>query len=224
MIWEMVDLEDGYRQVRVEVSWQEIEPDYHDILEDFKNITVPGFRPGKAPRQVLEVRFRREISDHLARRVAHRLCRLALAEAGFQAAGPVEVSELEWEQGQTFRFTARFFPLPEFEVPDYRSLKVEEGVEDPQGQLSRRLLDLVDFHLPDDLVRAELAFDGQPNEPGSEAWQAAARRVRLMLILKRVAREEGIEVEDADIEQRIQEKAAEFGTRPEALEAELEQG
>jgi FKBP-type peptidyl-prolyl cis-trans isomerase (trigger factor) len=226
MKWEMVDLEDGCRQMRVEAPWEEIKPDYHDILEDFKEMTVPGFRPGKAPRQVLEVRFRRDISDQLTRRVAQRLCRLALEQAGREAAGPLEVSGVEWERGQAFRFTVRFFPLPEFDLPDYRSWGAEIlEADDPQGELSLLLLEKVDFPVPGELVRGELALDGQADgEPESEAWEAAARRVRLMLILKRIAREEGIEVEDADVEQRIEDKAAEFGTIPHSLIAELEHG
>jgi FKBP-type peptidyl-prolyl cis-trans isomerase (trigger factor) len=226
MKWETALLEDGYRHVQVEAPWEEIAPDYHDILEDFKGMAVPGFRPGKAPRQVLEARFKREISEHLTRRVAHRLCRLALVEAGLEAVTPVEVSEVEWEKDQSFRFTARFFPLPEFDLPDYRSWG--SGIvqaDDPQGELSLRLLEAVDFPLPDELVQGELAFDGQVDgEPGSAAWQVAARRVKLMLILKRLAREEGIEIDDADLEQRIEQKSAEFGTSPDTLKAELEKG
>jgi FKBP-type peptidyl-prolyl cis-trans isomerase (trigger factor) len=56
----------------------------------------------------------------------------------------VEVSEVEWETGQSLRFTARFLPIPEFELPDYRSLRpAEAGIEDPQGALSLRLLELI---------------------------------------------------------------------------------
>jgi FKBP-type peptidyl-prolyl cis-trans isomerase (trigger factor) len=74
-------------------------------------------------------------------------------------------------------------------------------------------------------VRGELAFEGQPDcEPESEAWQAAARRVKLMLILKRIAREEGIQVEEADVEQRIAEKEEAFGTKADILKTELEKG
>ena len=226
MKWEMVDLEGGFRQLRVEAPWEEISPDYEDILAEFKGLMVPGFRPGKVPQTVLEEHFRREISEQLSRRGAQRLCRLALEEAGLEAVTPVEVSETEWERGQSFRFTARFFPLPDFDLPDYRSW--DSGIaqaDDPQGELSLRLLEKVAFPLPDELVRGELAFDGQPEcEPESEAWQGAAQRVKLMLILKRLAREDGIEIDDADLEQRITEKAAEFETSPETLKAELEKG
>ena len=43
-----------------------------------------------------------------------------------------------------------------------------------------------------------------------------------MLILKRIARLEGIEIEPADVDRRIEEKAAEFGTKSGTLRVELE--
>jgi FKBP-type peptidyl-prolyl cis-trans isomerase (trigger factor) len=226
MKWEMVPQEDGFCLLRVQVPWEKIAPDYDDILNDYVRLPLPGFRPGKAPRQVVEQRFRREISDQLSRRGAPRLGRLALEQVQAEVVGPVEVSEMEWEKGQTFRFTVRFLPVPEFELPDYRALAPpgpEE--EDPHGELSHRLLELVNLVVPEEMVRGELAFEGQlDSEPESEVWQAAACRVKLMLILKRIAREEGIEVEEADVEQRIAEKAEEFGTRTDTLKAELEKG
>ncbi|MDO9531002.1 MAG: hypothetical protein Q7O12_02580, partial [Deltaproteobacteria bacterium] len=116
------------------------------------------------------------------------------------------------------------FPLPKFELPDSQSLRgAAENAEDPQGEMSRRLLELVDFPVPDDLVRAELALEGlSDGESGSAAWQAAARRVKLMLILKRIAREEGIEVEESAVDRRIEAKAAEFGIRGDTLRADLD--
>jgi FKBP-type peptidyl-prolyl cis-trans isomerase (trigger factor) len=226
MKWEMVPQKDGFRLLRVQVPWERIAPDYDDILKDYARWPVPGFRPGKVPRQVVEQWFRKEISEQLSRRGAQRLCHQALEQAEAQATGPVEVSEVEWEKGQTFRFTVRFFPLPEFELPDYRSLPpLSPAVSDPQSELSHRLLEMVNLVVPEAMVQRELAFEGQADcEPESEAWQAAANRVKLMLILKGIAREEGIEVEEADVEQRIAEKAEVFETQADTLRAQLEQG
>jgi FKBP-type peptidyl-prolyl cis-trans isomerase (trigger factor) len=226
MKWELIPQDDGFRLLRVQVPWEQIASDYDDILHDYMRLPLPGFRPGKAPRRVVEQRYRRELSDELSRWGARRLGPLALEMAAAEATGPVEVSEVEWEKGQTFRFTVRFFPAPEFALPDYRSWPPPDpAAADPQGELSQRLLDLVSLEVPEALVRGELAFEGQADcEPDSEAWQAAAQRVKLMLILKRVAREEGIDLEAADVEQRIAEKAEEFGTRAETLKAELEKG
>ena len=45
-----------------------------------------------------------------------------------------------------------------------------------------------------------------------------------MLVLKRIARQEGIEVDEKDANGRIAEKAVEFGTTKELLQEELENG
>lgn len=45
-----------------------------------------------------------------------------------------------------------------------------------------------------------------------------------MLILKRIARQEGIEVDDEDVEERIERKAAELGVKSHALKAEFGKG
>ncbi|MFA4901872.1 MAG: trigger factor [Desulfobaccales bacterium] len=226
MKWELVDQEDGYRQVHVEVPWEELASDYEDILENYARLKVPGFRPGKVPRPVVESRFRREIGEQMCLSCSQRLGRLALQEAEVEAAGPVEVSEVEWEKGQPLRLVARFFPLPEFELPDYQTLQPKEmPVPDPQGELSLWLLELVRFPVPDELVRSELACEGLSEcQPESAAWLDAAQRLRLMLILKRIALKEGIEVEESDVQRRIEEKATEFGTTPDILRADLDKG
>jgi FKBP-type peptidyl-prolyl cis-trans isomerase (trigger factor) len=45
-----------------------------------------------------------------------------------------------------------------------------------------------------------------------------------MIILKKIARQEGIEVDELDVETRIKEKASEFGTTVEELRSQLEKG
>jgi FKBP-type peptidyl-prolyl cis-trans isomerase (trigger factor) len=73
-------------------------------------------------------------------------------------------------------------------------------------------------------VRVELALKSISEcELGSEPWKAAAQRVKLMLILKRIAREEGIEMEESAVDRRIEEKAAEFGIGTAPLGAGLDQ-
>lgn len=90
---------------------------------------------------------------------------------------------------------------------------------------AHRLLELVPFEVPGELVREELRRDGLgESDPGSEVWTAAADRIRLMLILKQIARREGIEVDESDVETRIKEKASEFGITVEKLRSQIEKG
>ena len=45
-----------------------------------------------------------------------------------------------------------------------------------------------------------------------------------MLILKKIAKQEGIEVDETDVDNRIAEKAEEFKTTKKSLQAEFERG
>jgi FKBP-type peptidyl-prolyl cis-trans isomerase (trigger factor) len=115
--------------------------------------------------------------------------------------------------------------MPEIALPDISNLKIDAGGTDLRDQISQRLLDVVAFKMPDGLVRNELAIDGiAGGDPQSPEWKAAEERVRLMLVLKRIARQEGIEVEEADVNNRIAEKAEEFGTSTDGLKEELAKG
>ena len=215
---------DGKKVLHVEVPWAELAADYDDIVSAYARVQVPGFRPGKVPRGVIEQRLQKQILEDLAERAAHRLGRGALREASAEPLGPLEIGDIECAKGKPFRFFARFWPMPDLALPDPGSLAAPDDGTDPRDRISQRLLELVPFTVPDDVVRAELGDDDRDAGRGSAAWNAACDRVRLMIILKRLARQEGIEVSEADVEQRIKEMAIEFNTVPDVLRSELEEG
>jgi FKBP-type peptidyl-prolyl cis-trans isomerase (trigger factor) len=105
-----------------------------------------------------------------------------------------------------------------------RNLKINDGSIDPRDQISLHLLELVTFEIPDGLVQDELAFDGVEGAIGSPQWQAAYDQIKLMLILKRIAAQEGIVVDETDVDNRIARKAEEFKTAKKLLQAEFEKG
>ena len=223
MKWEQQASDDGYQRLRVEVDWSELAADYDDMVSRHARIRVPGFRAGKTPRSVIEQRFKNEINAALTRRAAQRFGLQAVREAGMAIPGPAEVEEVDCMKGRPFRALLRFYPLPQIDLPDLGTLGAAAAGSDPRDHISLRLLELVSFDLPERLITEELGREGSDAEPGSAAWQAASDRIRLMLILSQIARQEGISVDKADLQQRIAEKAVEFGTSPKQLQAELEE-
>jgi FKBP-type peptidyl-prolyl cis-trans isomerase (trigger factor) len=216
---------DGYRHINIEADWAELSDDYDSIVAEYAKVPVIGFRPGKAPRNIVEKRFQKEIIDELSRRSAQRIGREAVREDGIEALGPVEAEEIDCTRGQVFRARLRFLPMPKIDLPDINTLIIDNGGVDPRDQISLRLLELVSFDIPEKLVKDELNLDRISNTtPGSAEWQAASDRIKLMLILKQIARQEGIEVDEADVNNRIAEKAKEFGTTIKSLQKELEKG
>jgi FKBP-type peptidyl-prolyl cis-trans isomerase (trigger factor) len=222
MKWEKHDNSDGYQRINVEADWSELSDYYDSIVAEYAKLPVLGFRPGKAPRNIIEQRFQKDLIDDLSHRSAQRMGREALRESGIEALGPVEAMEIECSKGQAFRARLRFHPMPNIDLPDINSLVIDNEGVDLRDQISLRLLEQVNFDVPDELVKDELHLDGiGETAPGSAEWNAASDRIKLMLILKQIARQEGIEVDAADVNDRIAEKAKEFGTTEKLLEQEL---
>jgi FKBP-type peptidyl-prolyl cis-trans isomerase (trigger factor) len=226
MEWTALADENDYRCLSIEAPWEEITADYNDLVTRYAaTVRLPGFRPGKAPRVTIEQRFHKEIMADLSVRTIQRLGREAVRETGVEALGPLEASEIACDKGKPFRARVRYIPMPEILLPELTGLLAAEDGADPRDLISLRLLALVPFAVPDELVNQELALDGLgESKPGSDVWKAATERIRLMVILRRIARQEGIEVDEADVNRRIAEKAQEFGTTIKKLQTELEEG
>lgn len=93
---------------------------------------VPGFRPGHAPRKLVELRFRKDIADKVkSELVMNCLTQVneeqklsAISEPDFD----FEAIELPNEGALTFEFDIEV--RPEFEMPQWRGLKIEKPVRE----------------------------------------------------------------------------------------------
>lgn len=225
MKWEEYRNNDAYHNISIRADWSELSDDYDRIATKYAKVPAPGFRSGKVPKNVIEMRFQKEIIDELSRISVQRFGREAIEESGIEVLGNVEAEEIECVKGRTFRAKLRFHLMPEINLPDISNLKVDDGDADFCDQISLRLLELVSFDVPEWLVRDELSLDGIGESALESAqWKATSNRIKLMLILKQIARQEGIEVDEADVNDRIAEKAKEFKTTIKSLYKELENG
>ena len=219
----IIDIGDGKKEARIEVEWDRVRADYDDILEGYLTLPVPGFRPGKAPRSRIEARYQKEILDDVGIRCAGRFSRTALEKEGISTTGPIAVTELDIELGGPLRFTAEFLELPSFDIPEYGGFAFAENTDTARrDEISRYLLEKTTLEVPDELVRQELLFDGMTGVPAdSEEWLEARNRVKLLLILDAIARRDGIEVDERDVDERIELIAGAMEIQPNLLKQQL---
>ena len=69
--------------------------------------SLPGFRPGKVPRALLEKMYQRQVEDEVARDLVEHSIGQAIRENQIQPVAPPTVDELEIKSGAPFKFTAR---------------------------------------------------------------------------------------------------------------------
>ena len=90
-----------------------------------QEVKVPGFRPGKAPRKVLERRVGKEaLLSEAARHSLPAFYREAVEGEDIQVVGQPEFDVETFEDGKDATFTAQVEVRPDVEIPDYVGLQI----------------------------------------------------------------------------------------------------
>jgi trigger factor len=113
-------------RINVEVPFTELEPDIDRAFKQLaKQVRLPGFRPGKAPRKLLEARVGRGavleqvVNDALPARYSE-----AITAESLQPIGQPEIEVTKLEDNEELVFTAEVDIRPEIELPDLEALKI----------------------------------------------------------------------------------------------------
>jgi len=91
-----------------------------------RRVKLKGFRPGKAPRAVLERNFRDQVEAEVAERLVNETFQEAAREQDIAAVAPphVQVAEPGLSAGRPFSYSARVEVRPVIAPKDYRGLEV----------------------------------------------------------------------------------------------------
>jgi len=106
--------------VAPELVGKELDQAFNDMKNRMK---LPGFRPGKVPRSVLEARFGRSVRGELAQKLVERTWRQA-APSFAVTSQPELVEQTELDPTQAFRFTINVEVRPSVELKGYKGLSV----------------------------------------------------------------------------------------------------
>ena len=105
-----------------------------------KQIRIPGFRPGKVPRKILERHIGTQVAEDVAKELINETLPKALEENGTFPLGAPFLEKETLKQGQNFKYSALIEVRPQFELENYLGLEVEKEAhvvtdEDVQNQL-----------------------------------------------------------------------------------------
>ena len=118
-----------------------------------QQVSIPGFRKGKAPRQLIDARFGRgPILEQVVNDMLPSRYEQAVAENELKVIGQPEIDIAKLEDNDFVEFTAEVDVRPEFEVPDFSTLSVtvpelsvsDEDVDKALEDLASRFGELKD--------------------------------------------------------------------------------
>ncbi|HEY1717939.1 MAG TPA: trigger factor [Verrucomicrobiae bacterium] len=144
--------------LRVEVDAKAVDEIFDSITKDYqKQAALPGFRPGKAPRDMVAKKYEADIKDEAKRKLIGENYRKALEEKKLNVLGYPDIEEIQFARGQNLQFAATIETAPEFQLPEYKGLSVKRETKSVSDEDVERALGLLaQQHVKFETVTREL--------------------------------------------------------------------
>ncbi len=128
MSLQVEKMEKNMAKLTIEVSAEELEKAIEGAyLKQRGKISVPGFRKGKVPRQMIEKMYGAEIFyEDAANALIPDAYSKAYEESGLEIVSQPKIDVVQLEKGKTFIFTAEVAVKPEVTLGEYKGLKVDK--------------------------------------------------------------------------------------------------
>lgn len=107
------------------VTADEVKATKASVLTHYSSFArIPGFRPGKAPKSVVEKRYAKEVGEELDSRLKDKVQEKALEENPEMKVLDFGTPETALREDGSFSLTTALTIVPEFELPDYMGIEV----------------------------------------------------------------------------------------------------
>jgi trigger factor len=115
------------REIEVEIPADVVAKHQEALVQQYsKQARIPGFRKGKVPASMVRNRFSSEITSDVVEHLVPQYFREAVVKGGFRPVSQPHIYGLEFTPGEPIKFKAAFEVLPEFDLVDYKAIKVEK--------------------------------------------------------------------------------------------------
>jgi trigger factor len=123
------DSENCKKDITIEIPADEVKAEFDKTYTAYARYAkIPGFRPGHAPITVVKQRFRKDARDDVIKEMIPQALEHAIVDHKLQPVGPPEISDITVSEGESLRFKASVEVLPEFELKDYKGLKLTRRI------------------------------------------------------------------------------------------------
>lgn len=156
----------------IEVEAKRVEDRFQEILKDFqRGVTLPGFREGKAPFDLIEKKFTKEAEEEVLKSLIPEAYHQSVVTHKLSPVTLPSIADIKLERRKSLTFSAEFERTPEFSLKNYKGIKIQkipsevsrelaahqrtESYEKMRENLFMKLLSLASFSIPDGLVEKQ---------------------------------------------------------------------
>jgi len=100
-----------------------------------KQTQIPGFRQGKAPLELINLQYGKQIEATAVDTVMKNAYRDAIKENRLHPVNTAEISDIQYKPGLPLIFTARFEVVPDFSLGDLKGMQAEREVREVTSEM-----------------------------------------------------------------------------------------
>ncbi len=126
---DVADLSECRKDITVEVPVEEVKAAFEKAYDTYARYAkVPGFRPGRVPRGVAKQRFAKEAKDEVVKNLVEHALQHAVTDHHLRIVGSPQIEDISIGEDEPMKFKATLEVLPEFELKEYKGVKLTRRV------------------------------------------------------------------------------------------------
>ncbi len=127
------------RELKFEIPKERVSQALDDVYRNIqKESKIKGFRPGKAPRHVLESHYGKLAQDEMIKKIIPEAYQEGIRQHELAPIDMPQIDQVDYK-GETLKFTAQLDIKPEVKIKNYKGIKVQRK----DSQVSERDVDKV---------------------------------------------------------------------------------
>ncbi len=118
---------DYLKEANIIIEKEIVEKKIDEILEFYKDkIAIPGFRIGKAPKEIIYKKFKKGIDELVIERLVNETYEKLIKENEWQPVGEIKISEYELTPEKELKFTLLLEVIPDFSLKEYKGIPIKK--------------------------------------------------------------------------------------------------
>src|SRR3954462_3377052 len=102
---EVENMPESVSTLRIELPPDEVSKEWDEIANSFARFAkLPGYRPGKAPRKVIEAKFKKEIQDELTKKLVSKSYHEAIEQHKLRVVSLTNLEDVQFSDDKSMRF------------------------------------------------------------------------------------------------------------------------
>ena len=120
-------LEECSTLFEIEVPKDAVDQAFEEVYSEMAKVaSIPGFRPGKAPKELVKKRYSKEAKKEVINHLIPDAYQKAVEEHKIDPIDYPDITDLVFEEGKAMSFKAKIDTRPKFKLKNYKGIQVEK--------------------------------------------------------------------------------------------------